>query len=155
VSVATDLAVCLHWRGFPVVAEVRSAAHSSRMAQRAWPRSADPTRRHPAPAPNRRAVHSNGERRRVLRNMQISTCLSAFSSDSARCAIQWWAWAGDRREGRRNAAVRLPMPHERCSCPTRAQGGSNDDARARVDIRRQKRPAALCISTVSIRARPH
>ncbi len=37
----------------------------------------------------------------------------------------------------------------------RAQGGSNDDARARVDIRRQKRPATLCISTVSIRARPH
>ncbi len=35
------------------------------------------------------------------------------------------------------------------------QGGSNDDARARVDIRRQKRPATLCISTVSIRARPH
>ena len=47
------------------------------------------------------------------------------------------------------------MPHERCSCPTGAQGGSNDDARARVDIRRQKRLAALCISTVSIRARPH
>ncbi|AOJ39248.1 hypothetical protein WJ23_15850 [Burkholderia lata] len=77
----------LSWRGFPIFAWFEA---SRILAERAHARRnrGVPRRRDPVPAVNRKAVHFNGERGRVVCNVQISLRIAAFASDSRRCAMQ-------------------------------------------------------------------